>query len=202
MSHKKINLRKQPTQERSRLMIEDILEAANLVLQKEGLSAFNTNRVAETAGVSIGSLYQYFPNKESLLFQLQEQETKTTWKALDLIFSDVSRSPRQRLESAIYSFFESEAEEFFLRCGLNDAEVDYEKTREYQELENIVIQKLSDFLSEILPSNSSDIESKSLLIFIVITSIGERVTQKQVDTETLQMWSKMCSDLLCDYLKI
>ena len=95
--------RRQPVQERSRLMVEDILEAASLILLEEGLEAFNTNRVAEVAGVSIGSLYQYFPNKESLLLQLQEREVKTTWKVLDSILADVSYPPRERLQSAIYS---------------------------------------------------------------------------------------------------
>ena len=66
--NKKIYPRKQPRQERSQLMVDDILEAARLILQQEGWSAFNTNRVVEIAGVSIGSLYQYFPSKELLLF--------------------------------------------------------------------------------------------------------------------------------------
>ncbi len=200
--NKNVNPRKEPSQERSRLMVEDILEAANLVLLNEGLSAFNTNRIAEVAGVSVGSLYQYFPNKETLLFQLQKQEVKTTWKTLDLILSDISYSPRRRLELAIYSFFESEAEEFSLRCGLQNAEVYLEKAIEYQELESIVIKRLCNFLTEVLPLNSPDIESKALLIFTVTTSIASRVTQKQVNIETWQMWAKMCSDLLCNYLKI
>ncbi|MFC6645836.1 TetR/AcrR family transcriptional regulator [Granulicella cerasi] len=54
-----------------------ILEAAARVLERKGLEGFNTNAVAEAAGVSIGSLYQYFPNKDSLtlaLIQLFEQE--------------------------------------------------------------------------------------------------------------------------------
>ena len=74
-----------------------------MILLEEGLEAFNTNRVAEVAGVSIGSLYQYFPNKESLLLQLQEREVKTTWKVLDSILADVSYPPREHLQSAIYS---------------------------------------------------------------------------------------------------
>lgn len=54
-----------------------ILEAAARVLERRGLEGFNTNAVAEAAGVSIGSLYQYFPNKDSLtvaLIRMFEQE--------------------------------------------------------------------------------------------------------------------------------
>ncbi|CAG4882729.1 TetR/AcrR family transcriptional regulator [Georgfuchsia toluolica] len=62
--------RKMPTQSRSRVTVEVILEAAAHILATKGYEAFTTNRVAERAGVSIGSLYQYFPNKQSLLAAL------------------------------------------------------------------------------------------------------------------------------------
>ncbi|NGO65926.1 TetR/AcrR family transcriptional regulator [Rhizobium daejeonense] len=65
-----INARKYPRQARSAVMVETILEAAARVLETGGLEAFNTNAVAEKAGVSIGSLYQYFPAKEALLATL------------------------------------------------------------------------------------------------------------------------------------
>lgn len=58
--------RKQPRQARSAATVEVILAAAARVLARDGLEGFNTNRVAETAGVSVGSLYQYFPNKAAL----------------------------------------------------------------------------------------------------------------------------------------
>ena len=53
-------------------MREDILKGSIRVLEKYGAHRFTTIRVAEETGVSVGSLYQYFPNKESLLFALHE----------------------------------------------------------------------------------------------------------------------------------
>ena len=64
--------RKLPRQERSQATVEAILTAAAHILSEEGYGRFTTNRVAELAGVSIGSLYQYFPNKEALIFALGE----------------------------------------------------------------------------------------------------------------------------------
>lgn len=55
-------------------MVETILEAAARVLEVGGLEGFNTNRVAETAGVSVGSLYQYFAGKQALLAALVRQD--------------------------------------------------------------------------------------------------------------------------------
>lgn len=60
-------MRKQPRQGRSREMVERILVAAREVLVDQGFDRFSTNRVAQAAGVSPGSLYQYFPDKASIL---------------------------------------------------------------------------------------------------------------------------------------
>ena len=65
--------RKLPRQERSKITVEAILEATTRILVEEGYDKANTNHIAERAGISIGSLYQYFPNKESLIAALMEQ---------------------------------------------------------------------------------------------------------------------------------
>jgi AcrR family transcriptional regulator len=67
--------RKLPEQDRSRATVETILAAAARILVRDGYDAFTTNRVAEKAGVSIGSLYQYFPNKDALLSELMRRHT-------------------------------------------------------------------------------------------------------------------------------
>src|SRR6478609_9523945 len=69
-----ISSRKQPQQARSSELVSTILQAAIQVLAKEGAQRFTTARVAEKAGVSVGSLYQYFPNKAAILFRLQSDE--------------------------------------------------------------------------------------------------------------------------------
>lgn len=65
-----ISPRKLPRQDRARATHDAILEAATRVISSGGLAAFNTNAVAARAGVSIGSLYQYFPNKDALMAAL------------------------------------------------------------------------------------------------------------------------------------
>ncbi len=62
--------RKSASQERSRATVEALLDATARVLTKEGYDRASTNRIAATAGVSVGSLYQYFPNKEALVAAL------------------------------------------------------------------------------------------------------------------------------------
>lgn len=62
--------RKKPKQERSVAMVEALLEAAARVFVKEGYAKATTNRIAAAAGVSVGSLYQYFPSKDAIAVEL------------------------------------------------------------------------------------------------------------------------------------
>jgi AcrR family transcriptional regulator len=68
--------RKSPRQERSRATLDAIVTAAAQVLEASGYEGATTARVAELAGVSIGSLYQYFPNKEALISAVAEREVE------------------------------------------------------------------------------------------------------------------------------
>ena len=65
-----IEPRKRPSQARSAATVDAILDAAARILGSEGLVGLNTNAVAQVAGVSVGSLYQYFPGKEAILSEL------------------------------------------------------------------------------------------------------------------------------------
>lgn len=69
-----VTARKAPLQPRSAQTVEAILEGAAQVLEERGLEAYTTNAVAARAGVSIGSLYQYFPTKDAVTVALIERE--------------------------------------------------------------------------------------------------------------------------------
>ena len=90
-----ISPRKTPRQERSTALVAAILDAAVRVLARDGARRFTTVRVAEEAGVSVGSLYQYFPNKEALLFRLQADEWSETGDILGEILDDQKIVPER-----------------------------------------------------------------------------------------------------------
>ncbi len=71
---RKTEPRRQPVQDRSRATVEAILVAAVQVFEKMGISGGTTSRIAEQAGVSVGTLYQYFPGKESILTALIRED--------------------------------------------------------------------------------------------------------------------------------
>lgn len=92
-SQHQIKPRKLPKQERSRLTVAAILEATTQILTEKGYEKTNTNLIAERAGVSIGSLYQYFPNKKSLIIALREQHSQEIAELLESKFDDLFDSP-------------------------------------------------------------------------------------------------------------
>jgi AcrR family transcriptional regulator len=90
--------RKLPQQDRSRMTVEAILEATTHILTEEGYDKANTNRIAERAGISIGSLYQYFPNKESLMAALLEQHSNEIAELVESKLKNLFDAP---IENAI-----------------------------------------------------------------------------------------------------
>ena len=72
---KGLSPRKKPAQSRAAFTVESILEGAAYILEHQGLEGYTTNEIAARAGVSIGSLYQYFPNKDAVTIALIERET-------------------------------------------------------------------------------------------------------------------------------
>ena len=83
MSHEP---RKSAKQQRSRFTIDALLEATARIVDQVGLDRATTNRIAELAGVSVGSLYQYFPGKEALLAALIAREAEADLEAMRLVF--------------------------------------------------------------------------------------------------------------------
>ncbi|MDP2273681.1 MAG: TetR/AcrR family transcriptional regulator [Archangium sp.] len=91
-SRRRASPRKKPQQRRSRAMVEVLVEATTRVLLKDGYEACTTNRVAEVAGVSIGSVYQYFPDKESLVLAVMERHQEQLQAAMVVRLSELANA--------------------------------------------------------------------------------------------------------------
>lgn len=85
--------RKLPKQARGRATRDAIIEAAAHIISKGGLAAYNTNAVAERAGVSIGSLYQYFPNKDALMVALIDWQQSKQLNTLKTAVGSIDGEP-------------------------------------------------------------------------------------------------------------
>jgi AcrR family transcriptional regulator len=109
--------RKQPIQERSAATVEAILEASIQVLLREGYGKLTTTRIAEVAGVSIGSLYQYFPNKRSILNEIMVRHMAIMADRITRAVNQPLPTPKARINAAVKAFIEVKRE----RCDLSQA---------------------------------------------------------------------------------
>lgn len=95
--------RKQPRQARAQATVNAVLEAAVQVLEREGVDAATTTRIAEVAGVSIGTLYQYFSHRDAIFDALQDREFERALELLRNVLSDgnLARSPSETVKAVV-----------------------------------------------------------------------------------------------------
>ncbi len=87
------NVRRKPSQSRSKATVEVIVEGAARVFVERGFDSATTNHIAKAAGVSVGSLYQYFPNKEALAAELIDRHLAELLRLLTEKLAEVATLP-------------------------------------------------------------------------------------------------------------
>ncbi len=196
-----IATRKQPRQARSTRLVEDVLQAAIQVLASEGAQRFTMARVAERAGVSVGSLYQYFPNKASVLFRLQHDEWRQTHDMLCGILQDTRKTPPERLRTAVHAFIRSECDEAPMRIALDDAAPLYRDAPEAQDVKAEGNRAFSAFMREALPDVSDATHALACeLILTTLTTGGKAFSETARTPAEIDAYSAAMADMFCAYL--
>jgi AcrR family transcriptional regulator len=90
------NPRKHASQARSRATVDALIEATARILVSDGFDKASTNRIAEAAGVSVGSLYQYFPSKEALVAAVIDRHNQDLMKVVRGALAEVAAEPIER----------------------------------------------------------------------------------------------------------
>jgi AcrR family transcriptional regulator len=87
------NARKKASQERSRATVDALIEATARILVREGFDQASTNRIAREAGVSIGSLYQYYPSKEALVGAVIDRHNQDLMRVARAAMAEIGTLP-------------------------------------------------------------------------------------------------------------
>ena len=196
---KRISPRKTGLQRRSRQMYEDILEAAIRVLETSGSSKFNTIKIAEKAGISVGSLYQYFPNKESIAFALQDREWQQTSKIIERNLS-APGSPQQCLEQALFDFFLSEWNERDLRQNLVEVSGAYKESNEFKSLQQRVQKKINLFLRNAFSLKADEAQFWTDYLIVTTDGLGEKISNHVRTKNEMIFWAKHVVPMLVRYI--
>ena len=179
-------LRKKPKQTRSKLMVNNILEASIRVLKQYPYHQFTTNRVAEAAGISIGSLYQYFPNKQSILLELEIKAVDAMIENVEKFLFEDKFKPEQRLYHAIEYFFVTESSfyeipfssNFEYPTQLNRIKITIDS---YLRSNGYIDEKADTFLSEYL--------------VVLVSGIAEQLGRRS-DIVNIKPWTEMTFNLV------
>lgn len=198
-----ISSRKQPQQVRSTELVGAVLEAAVQVLATEGAHRFTTARVAERAGVSVGSLYQYFPNKAAILFRLQSDEWRQTSALQRAILQDTQGPPLERLRQLVHAFIRSECDEAAVRVALGDAAPLYRAAPEAKQARAASARTFRAFMREALPHTSRSKRAlASDLITTTLSTVGKRFSQSPRRPAEIEAFADALADMLCAYLRL
>lgn len=196
-----VSTRKPPQQARSTALVAAILEAAVQVLAAEGAARFTTARVAQRAGVSVGSIYQYFPNKAAILFRLQSDEWRETVGTLRQILADQRQPALQRLRALVHAFLRSECEEAGMRGALHDAAPLYRDAPEAQQVRAAGRQLFAEFVQEVLPQLQA--ERRALVAHTIATTLsafGKDFSGSPRSPAEIDAHADALADMLCAYI--
>ncbi len=182
--------RKQPVQARSAQLVADILKAAIRVLEREGAHRFTTIRVAQAAGVSVGSLYQYFPNKQAILYRLQLDEWTRTGATIDGILGDDTLPPGPRLRALLRAFFRSECEEAPLRLALDAAAPSYHSAPESRAHRVRGRRIVAAFAAVAAPKASpGQRRFATQLLFMTMSALGKQLSERNPNSAEINRWA-------------
>ncbi|AVQ85524.1 MULTISPECIES: TetR family transcriptional regulator [unclassified Variovorax] len=197
-----ISSRRKPKQARSADLLQAILQAAIQVLAKEGVGRFTTTRVAERAGVSVGSVYQYFPNKASILFRLQSDEWQQTTEMMRGILGDMQRPVLERLRMLTHAFIRSECDEAQVRTALGDAAPFYRDAPEAREVRAAGGEIVRVFMKQALPvASDATREMAGDLIVRTLSTVGKDFSESPRTAAEIEAWADAMADMLCAYLE-
>lgn len=197
-----VSSRKAPQQARSNDLVAAVLDAAIQVLEAEGAQRFTTARVAERAGVSVGSLYQYFPNKAAILFRLQSDEWRRTSAMLRDILEDRPRPPGERLRALVHAFIRSECEEATIRIALDDAAPFYRDAPEAAAAHAESADIVQAFLRESAP-RLSDAQRAIAgdILKTTLSKVGSRFSATPHIPDEIHAYADALADMVCAYLE-
>ncbi len=193
--------RKAPQQRRSQQTVAAILEATARILVEQGYEPLNTNRVAELAGVSVGSLYQYFPNKQALVLALAEKHFGEQIHRIAMLAKELEKLP---LRDANKLFIRALMESTKINSALHRAlftEVGHlgePVLRQLQEqAEQAVLEALRRRRHEILPK---DLELAAFFLVSAVDSIILRTLTLAQDRFDMAQLETELSALVMRYL--
>ena len=181
-----------------------ILQAAVRVLHDDGALGFTTTRVADEAGISVGSLYQYFPNKHALVLAVHHEAVRDGWQHVQAILDGQDASPRQKVIDIAKWFFATESSEAAqLGAVFDDIEVFLRNGADNKTLDQDARARFTRFLADTTqPHPARKVDFDARLLMTTLEAVGKAVAAKPLNPTERAQWAVVTATMLCDHLGI
>lgn len=173
-------LRKAPRQARSGGTFEAIVEAAAHILATEGAARLTTNRIAKRAGVSIGSLYQYFPNKQAIVRALLERALDRSARLRPSLLDDTAQPLGRRMRAAVDWHFDARLEDPALARALRRLAESVLPSGQRKELQALRSERTRRTVESVL-REARDAEQVAFVVEVCIDAIVEAVVSRRAE---------------------
>lgn len=194
--------RKRPTQARSQDTVEVILEATARVLARHGYEGCSTNRVAREAGVSIGSLYQYFPSKEALLATVSQRRSEH----MRAVFAERIAAVRDLpLRDAVRAIIRTELASYENNPGFHRALFEhvprFERPAHIEAVREEVSQLIAEQLVQRADLRIADAGLTAFLVVNAVEGVCQAALRARGDLLDSPAFLESCTDLIVGFLE-
>lgn len=193
--------RKTPRQARATVTLEAIFEATIQVLLAEGLHRLTTTRVSERAGVSVGTMYQYFPHKQALLYALNERYLDIVAERVEKACAEHHDAPiSEMVEALVNAYWDAKTERRDVTRALYQSAVELDN----EALIEAFSQRVDAATSAMFTSATDAIDGDPVLlnttllavIFGTVRNVFERNLPPAVEFDIRRQLVKMCVSYL------
>ncbi len=187
--------RRMPKQSRSRALVDEIVYAAAQVLIEDGYDKATTNKIAERAGVSVGSLYQYFPNKESLILELNLRLGTTEFEIIQNKFQSIRNAPLNvAITEIVKAMVALHAYEPALHKVLVEQVPRIGDLKKINEIDGRIVELMREHLQQHFEKFAED---KMDLILFIIFNVVESLTHQAVLYRPEFLEDELLADEIC-----
>ncbi len=193
--------RKSPMQARSTASVDAILEATIQVLLQLGKERLTTTKVALRAGVSVGTLYQYFPNKSALLQAALKRHMTEVVEAIDLVAKQQKGAPlRQMVTALINAFFAAKMKDAKTSVALYSVSSDVDGTRIVQQIGTRINKTIVRMLTTSSEQLTTDPELVAIMIQAAMAGVSRRLLESPSPEKHLDTLRQELIFIACTYL--
>lgn len=196
--------RKEPKQERSRQTYQVILQGAIRVIRRDGIQKLSTNKVAEESGVSIGSLYQYFPSKQAVIAALIDQVLEAEYQSCkdDLAIFQPKSGAREFFKAFFGRYYRGTTEDMPLKKAIVESIPIVDKNDVALTFHKKVTDMVIEYVQEHYKAQVKDYKTSSFILKYATRAVASSSIDKDLEELDMDRFLTELSEMMMYHLGV